>query len=135
MPFEDKSFDLVVSVGLLEHVEPIEKLCRVVREIDRVGKSYVCVVPSISSLIEPHCGAISFPARLHRDLLEKYQTTPLKINYFSEHTWSKFLGFKDCDIVRRFYCFPVIRNTFIYKRYPVSEMKNCENFLISAAEQ
>lgn len=122
LPFQEKSFDLVVSVGLLEHIEPVEKLCKVVQEIDRVGKSYVCVVPSISSLIEPHCGAIRFPCRLHKKMIDQYQDTPLQLNYFSEHTWSKFLGFKDCDIKRKFYCFPFIRNTFIYKKYSIN---NC----------
>ena len=117
LPFEDKSFDLVISVGLLEHIEPIEKLCQAVREIERVGKSYVCVVPSVSSLIEPHCGSARFPFRIHRKMIEKHQHTPLRLNYFTEHTWSKFLGFRECDIERRFYFFPFIRNTFIYKSY------------------
>lgn len=121
LPFADKSFDLVVSVGLLEHIEPVEKLCRVIREIDRVGKSYVCVVPSISSLIEPHCGSVRFPCRLHKNQIDQYQVTPLRINYFSEHTWSKFLGFRECDIKRKFYVFSFIKNTFIYKKYPAKK--------------
>lgn len=121
LPFEDKSFDLVISVGLLEHIEPIEKLCRAVREINRVGKSYVCVVPSVSSLVEPHCGSARFPFRLHRKMIEKYHRIPLRLNYFTEHTWSKFLGFRECDIEKKFYLFPFIQNTFIYKSYRKTE--------------
>ena len=49
LPFADQSFDLVVSIGLLEHIEPMEKLCSVIQEFERVGKHQASVVPSIST--------------------------------------------------------------------------------------
>ena len=58
LPFADKSFDLVLTFGLLEHIEPMEKLCRVIAELDRVGRHQISVVPSVSTLVEPHCAAL-----------------------------------------------------------------------------
>jgi len=52
--FEDGAFDVVVSVGVLERIVPYENLRRAAREIQRVGKTYVVVVPHMFTLIEPH---------------------------------------------------------------------------------
>ena len=114
LPFPDNYFDLVVSVGLLEHIEPMEKLCTVIQEMDRVGKHVVSVVPSISTPLEPHCGKLFFPTGLHRSFCSP-QEGPLHLNFFSEHTWTKFEGFCGCSIRRFFYIPPLIRNTIIYK--------------------
>lgn len=65
LPFADGSFDLVITVGVLEHIEPVEKLCAVIAELDRVGRHQISVVPSISTPIEPHCGALCWPLRAH----------------------------------------------------------------------
>ena len=115
LPFEDKSFDLVVSVGLLEHIEPMEKLCKVIQEFDRVGRHQISVVPSISSILEPHCGKFFFPFRLRRDFCGAQLGQKLHLNFFTEHTWTKFCGFADCTVKRFFYIIPWIKNTMIYK--------------------
>lgn len=115
LPFSDKDFDLVISIGLLEHIEPMEKLCRVVKEMDRVGKHLISVVPSVSTLVEPHCGQFLFPLRLHKRLCSDKQISPLHLNFFSEHTWTKFHGFRDCRIKRIWYLPPLVKNTVIYK--------------------
>ena len=115
LPFSDKSFDLVISVGLLEHIEPVEKLCRVIKEMDRIGKHLISVVPSISTLVEPHCGQILFPVRFQKQLCSNQQKSPLHLNFFSEHTWTKFHGFHDCCIKRIWYLPPLVKNTAIYK--------------------
>jgi len=119
LPFEDNSFDLVISIGLLEHIEPIENLCKVISEMHRVGKAYVSVVPSVSTLLEPHAVSLRWPVRMHKKMVHKYAADiPLHLNFFSDHTWSKFEGFMDADIQRQYYLFPFIKNTFIYGKKP-----------------
>lgn len=115
LPFPDQSFDLVVSIGLLEHIEPIEKLCQVIQEFARVGRHQVSIVPSISTLLEPHCCRFLFPLRLHRRMCSWQKDVPLHLNFFTEHTWTKFKGFYGCKIKRFFYLPPIIKNTAIYK--------------------
>ena len=115
LPFEDKSFDLVVSVGLLEHIEPMEKLCRMIAEFDRVGVHQLTVIPSASTLLEPHCGRLRFPLRLEKSMLGNQPGQPLHLNFFSDHTWTKFQGFRDCQVKKIYYLAPLIRNTVIYR--------------------
>ena len=115
LPFADNSFDLVISIGLLEHIEPMEKLCKVISEMRRVGKAYVSVVPSMSTLLEPHAVRFRWPLRLHKKMVHKHsEGIPLHLNFFSDHTWSKFEGFMDADVCRAYYLFPFIKNTYIY---------------------
>ncbi len=121
LPFPDKFFDLVVSVGLLEHIEPMEKLCRVIAEFDRVGRHQVSVVPSAATVLEPHSAELFFPLRIHKNMLsegspgEMKQASSLHLNFFTEHTWTKFRGFCGCKVKRFFYIPPFVTNTFIYK--------------------
>jgi ubiquinone/menaquinone biosynthesis C-methylase UbiE len=117
IPYDDKFFDVVLSIGTLEHIESMDKLCRVIKEIARIAKSYVMVVPSVRTLVEPHTVGLLWPLRLHKKMIHKYTSIKLKLNFFSEHTWSKFEGFHDADIKRSWYIFPFILNTMIYKKY------------------
>ena len=111
IPFTNKYFDITVSFGLLEHIQPIEKLCSVISEIDRVSKSYCHSVPSISSFFEPHI--VSFLWQL-RDKNKKVQHPQL--NYFCDEVWTKFTGFSECE-TRRFWYLPFfMQSLFIYKR-------------------
>ncbi len=115
LPFADASFDLVITVGVLEHIEPFEKLCAVIAELDRVGRHQISVVPLLSTLVEPHCGALRWPLRLHRDKLGVQPDGTLSLNYMCDHSWSKFRGFAGCSVAR-FWCLPpFIRNTAIYR--------------------
>jgi len=115
LPFADNSFDLVISIGLLEHIEPMEKLCAVIREMRRVGKAYVSVVPSVSTLLEPHAVSLFWPLRLHKKMVHKHcGGVPLHLNFFTDHSWSKFEGFADAEVRRFYYLFPLVRNTYIY---------------------
>jgi len=115
LPFPDKSFDLTISVGLLEHIDDMEKLCAITKEIDRVSKSFVIVVPCVSTLIESHNLGIRWPLRLHKNYTTKNITSPLKLNFYSDHTWTKFPGFQEADVARFYYIAPLIKNTIIYK--------------------
>ena len=45
LPFEDDSFDLVMSCGLIEHFA-LEKIKKIVREMSRVGKSVAAWYPT-----------------------------------------------------------------------------------------
>ena len=56
--FEDNYFDCTVSIGVIEHITPIDKLNGMINEINRVSRNYIIIVPSISTFIEPHTGSI-----------------------------------------------------------------------------
>lgn len=116
IPFEDGYFDIVISIGTLEHIEPMEKLCRVIKEIERVSKSYAIVVPSMSTIIEPHTLGLFWPLRLNKKMINKHTDIKLKLNFFTDHTWSKFEGFSNADIKKTWYIPFLIRNTIIYKK-------------------
>lgn len=110
LPFEEKYFDLCFSIGVFEHIEPVEKLCKVISELDRVAKSYVVVVPSISTIMEPHTTELFWQIR---DSTKKRKHSYL--NYFSDEAWLQFSGFRDAKIKRYTYMPFLIKNTIIYK--------------------
>ena len=111
LPFPDKFFNFAVSMGTFEHIQPIEKLCRTVREVDRVAKSYYITVPSISTVFEPHTGSFFWPVRSH-NRKQQYEM----LNYFSDEAWLQFEGFREARIMRIYYIPFFISNTIIYKR-------------------
>ena len=107
--FPDKYFDLTFSCGVLEHIQPVEKLSRMIKEIRRVSKRYIVIVPSISTLIEPHTGSILWQFR------SKGKKTYRKLNYYSDATWLQFEGFNNAKS-RRFFHLPfIITDLLIYK--------------------
>lgn len=57
----EASFDLCVSIGMLEHVTDERSFQRVATEIRRVAKQYVVVVPYRYAWLEPHYGMPFFP--------------------------------------------------------------------------
>ena len=115
LPFCDNYFDLVICIGLLEHIEPIEKLSAVIKEICRVGCACAVVVPSISTWLEPHALRFRWPLKHHKKHIHKYSANQLlRLNYFTDHTWTKFEGFTNADLVRFYYFFPLVRNLLIY---------------------
>lgn len=52
--FADGEFDLVVSIGMLEHITPPADYEAACREMQRVGKQYAIMVPYKWAWIEPH---------------------------------------------------------------------------------
>ena len=115
LPFVDGDFDLVISIGLLEHIEPIEKLSAIIKEMRRVGKACAAIVPCISTWLEPHALRFRWPLKHHKQHIFKNPSKPLlRLNYFTDHTWTKFEGFHDADLVRFYYFFPLVQNLLIF---------------------
>ena len=111
IPFPDKYFDIVVSIGVLEHITPIEKLCRVISEIDRVSNQFVMIVPSVNTLIEPHTASVLWQLRSVRHK-ESYPG----LNFFSDEAWLSFSGFKRAK-TKRFWLIPfILGNLCIYSK-------------------
>ena len=103
LPFADGEFDLVITVGLLEHIEPLEKLCKVAGELRRVGKRQISVVPSLSTPLEPHSASPLWPWRLHRDKFGPQPDGTLRLNFFTDHSWTKLEPFSACKVKRIWY--------------------------------
>lgn len=111
IPFADNYFDIVVSIGVLEHIAPIEKLSQVIKEIDRVAKKHVIIVPSITTFIEPHTASFLWQLR-QQSTKSKYSDN---LNFMSDDAWLSFAGFSQSSI-RRFWLIPLlISNTYIYR--------------------
>jgi SAM-dependent methyltransferase len=111
IPFPDRYFDITVSIGVLEHIHPMEKLARVNQEIDRVSKSYVVIVPSVSTIIEPHIGRFFW----HLQDRNTKPTYPGTLVYMSDDAWLAFAGFEGSKSCRYWHIPPVVANLFIYK--------------------
>ena len=103
LPFADGEFDLVITVGLLEHIEPLEKLCKVAGELRRVGKRQISVVPSLSTPLEPHSASPLWPWRLHRDKFGPQPDGTLRLNFLTDHSWTKLEPFSACKVKRIWY--------------------------------
>jgi SAM-dependent methyltransferase len=111
IPFPDRYFDIAVSVGVLEHIRPIEKLARVVQEIDRVSKSYAVIVPSISTFIEPHIARFFWQLR-NRNKKPPYGGTLI---YMSDEAWLALGGFAHAKTCRYSHIPLLINNLVVYK--------------------
>ena len=59
--FGDRTFDLAISVGLLEHLTEPEAFAAAASEIQRVARQYALVVPYRYAWIEPHYFVPFFP--------------------------------------------------------------------------
>ena len=109
--FADKYFDLAVSIGVFEHIKPIEKLAQVIEEIDRIAKSYVVIVPAITTLVEPHSARFLWQLRDHN----KKSKYPGHLNYMSDEAWLSFKGFSAAKVARYSHIPLFLRNLVIYK--------------------
>lgn len=124
--FGDREFDVVVCIGVLEHVFPFERLRCMAREIARVGKGYAVVVPHTYTVIEPHYQLPFwqlYPDGLKSFLIKRFsigwyernpagEFTPL--NYFRRREWQEL--FPGGSIVSHNHIGPgLIRNYIIYR--------------------
>lgn len=123
LPFDDKEFDVAVSIGCFEHIRPMKKLDKCVVEIDRVSKRGLVVVPSISTLLEPHFHKFFWHLRAFEKRKKLFDKTfgfeqagsHERLNYLSDDAWLNFTGFQDWNIKNYWHIFPLIKNLFIYK--------------------
>ena len=111
IPFPDSYFDITFSIGVLEHIRPIEKLARIAREIDRVSKSYMVIIPSINTFVEPHTARLSWQLR-NRNIKPTYAGTLI---YMSDEAWLAFRGFQHARSYRYAHIPFIVNNLLIYK--------------------
>jgi SAM-dependent methyltransferase len=113
--FPDGSFDVVLSFGLLEHLQPRDRLLAAVREAQRVADRYAFVVPHRYAMIEPHFRLPLFavwPDRLKAALIRRTRlgTQPRRadgrfqrLNWLSEGGWRKVFGDPAVRVDRHWY--------------------------------
>lgn len=88
MNFKNKEFDLVICIGVLEHIFPFTKLKKVAQEIQRVGKSYVVVVPHLYTFLEPHYQLPFW--QFYPDSLKSFLIKHFSIAWFEKNPQGKF---------------------------------------------
>lgn len=74
--FKDRSFEVVFSNSVIEHVGPPEKQASFAREVRRLGRSYWVQTPSKWFPIEAHCGMPLwwfYPAKLRQYFIERWR--------------------------------------------------------------
>jgi SAM-dependent methyltransferase len=89
--FKDKDFDAVFCIGVLEHIHPYEALEKTCKEIARVGKKFLIMVPDYNTLIEPHYAfpvfqklPLKWQKMLHNNLNLRHGSHRRKENHFEE---------------------------------------------------
>ena len=88
--FADKSFDLVVSIGMLEHIVSEADYRAACSELQRVGKQYAILVPYKWAWIEPHYGVPFFgglPKRVQIALIKMFDLSQQRdgIDFFLQN--------------------------------------------------
>ena len=124
IPFADNHFDVAVSIGVFEHINPMSRLDKCIKEINRVACKAIVVVPSIGTIIEPHFHKMlwhlrSYKARQslsHQHLGFEEPNNHEKLNYLADDTWLNFEGFLGWKVKNHWHIPPLIKNIFIYKR-------------------
>ena len=107
--FPDGSFDVAISVGMLEHVRPYENLRGAASETRRVARRYCFVVPHKYAFLEPHFYLPLFaiwPGWLKSSLIKRFTLGTQKrqpsgewqrINWLSRREWRAV--FEDPNLV------------------------------------
>jgi ubiquinone/menaquinone biosynthesis C-methylase UbiE len=126
LPFEDNSFDAVISIGVLEHIQPETSFLKTCEEIQRVGKKYLIVVPNITTIIEPHYGFPFFHLlrkKRQEALQKKYNLKYIEenqkesdyeeIRYLKKKEWKRL--FPSAKIKTHMHIGPLVTNLFIWK--------------------
>ena len=125
--FKNKEFDLVVCVGVFEHVHPYEKMRNMAEEIRRIGKGYVILIPHFWTIIEPHYQVPFwqlYPRSLkmfltkHFNLGNYYKNEKGEyevLNYFRKSGWEKL--FPDGEVFSYNHIGPgIIKNFIVFRK-------------------
>lgn len=127
LPFQDKSMDAVVCIGVLEHIQPEDSFLKTCEEIQRIGKKYFVVVPSITTIIEPHYGFPFFhlldegsQKALQKEFKLKFvekdgvqDNSYEEIRYLKKREWKKL--FPNSKIKTYMHVGPLVTNLFIWE--------------------
>lgn len=76
--FEDKSFDIIHSNSVIEHVGPLKQQRKMADEIMRIGKNYFVQTPNYYFPVEPHFLFVGFqwlPIKTRAFLLRNFRLT------------------------------------------------------------
>ena len=124
--FDTKSFDLAISIGMMEHVCNRAILEQMAREIERVAKQWIIIVPWRYCWIEPH---FKFP--LFQLLPERIQNALMKLlnlhnlgptvrnnpSYIRKnYQWLSNTDWKDIFKADRVYVLPTLEMIAIVKK-------------------
>jgi cyclopropane fatty-acyl-phospholipid synthase-like methyltransferase len=125
LPFQDQEFDVVVSIGVLEHIQPEEAFEKTCEEIQRVGKKFLVVVPSLSTIVEPHYGFPFFqhlPVKTQKALQKKLNLKYIEekqkaseyeyIRYLKKSQWKRY--FPKANISTYMHIGPLVTNLIIW---------------------
>jgi 2-polyprenyl-3-methyl-5-hydroxy-6-metoxy-1,4-benzoquinol methylase len=114
LPFKSAAFDISTSIGVFEHITPIVKLARAIREIERVSTMFAVVVPSISTIIEPHTHHFFWQLKDRRK--KRKYSGPGPLIHMSDEAWKAFIGFKHTQTKRYWHIPLLVNNLVIYKK-------------------
>jgi SAM-dependent methyltransferase len=111
----DDSFDIAISVGMLEHIRPRERLRAAIGETQRVARRYCFVVPHKYAFLEPHFFLPLFaiwPGWLKSFLIKRFtlgtqQRQPSgewqRINWLSRREWQALFADPNLLITNHWY--------------------------------
>ena len=118
--YPDNFFDITVSFGVFEHIIPIEKLSRVIKEIDRVSKSYYHEVPAISTFIESHTNSFLWQLRDFNKKDHPSFGSNAGCFFLSDEGWMQFEGFNNVKVVRYSYIPFFMKSLILYKNEEIT---------------
>lgn len=113
LPFKQDAFDISASIGVYQLISPLESLGHAVTEINRVSRSFIVVVPSISTIIEPTKNGFFWQLRDKNKKTANPGWRPLI--HMSDEAWLAFKGFENCHSERYCHVPPFVSNLLIYK--------------------
>jgi ubiquinone/menaquinone biosynthesis C-methylase UbiE len=91
--FNNKQFDLAISIGMMEHICDEIILNKMAAELDRVARQYIIVVPWRYGWIEPHFKVPFF--QLYPQKLQLWITRWMNLNNLSETVITNSTAIRD----------------------------------------